>query len=132
MVEITDAIKEVLSLTDLVLLDIKHINSEKSKELVGFSNEKELQFAKYLSNNGIPIWIRQVIIPGVTDNKEDLLELKNFITSLKTVKNVELLPYHNLGKHKWETLGFKYKLNDIRIANDNDIKKAKEILGLEV
>ena len=130
MVEITDAIKEVLSLTDLVLLDIKHINSEKSKELVGFSNEKELQFAKYLSNNGIPIWIRQVIIPGVTDNKEDLLELKNFITSLKTVKNVELLPYHNLGKYKWEKLGFEYNLENVRPANSEDIKKAKEILGI--
>ena len=130
MVEITDAIKEVLSLTDLVLLDIKHINPEKSKELVGFSNEKELQFAKYLSDNGIPIWIRQVIIPGVTDNKEDLLELKNFITSLKTVKNVELLPYHNLGKYKWEKLGFEYNLKNVRPANSEDIKKAKEILGI--
>lgn len=130
MVEITEPIKELLSLTDLVLLDIKHINPEKSKDLIGFSNEKELNFAKYLSDNNIPIWIRQVIIPGVTDSKEDLLELKNFIFSLKTVKKVELLPYHNLGKHKWEQLGFEYKLKDVRTANDEDIKRAKEILDI--
>lgn len=129
MIEITDTIKELLSLTDLVLLDIKHINSEKSKELVGSSNEKELAFAKYLSDNNIPIWIRQVIIPGITDNKEDLLELKKFINSLKSVKKVELLPYHNLGKHKWKTLGYEYKLENIRQANSEDIKRAREILS---
>lgn len=132
MVEITDSIKEVLSLTDLVLLDIKHINPEKCRELVGFSNEKELAFAKYLSDNHIPIWIRQVIIPGVTDNKEDLLELKKFINSLKTVQKVELLPYHNLGKHKWEQLGFEYNLKDVQPATSEDINRAKEILGLEI
>lgn len=128
MVEITEPIKELLSLTDLVLLDIKHINPEKSKDLVGSSNERELAFAKYLSNNNIPIWIRQVIVPGITNNEEDLIELKKFISSLKTVEKVELLPYHNLGKHKWEALGFEYPLKDIRIANDEDIKKAKSIL----
>ena len=132
MVEITDSVKEVLSLTDLVLIDIKHINPDKCRELIGFSNEKELAFAKYLSDNNIPIWIRQVIIPGVTDNKEDLLELKRFINSLKTVKKIELLPYHNLGKHKWEQLGFEYNLKDTRPANLDDIKRAKEILGLDV
>lgn len=128
MVEITEPIKELLSLTDLVLLDIKHISPGKSKDLVGFSNERELAFAKYLSNNNIPIWIRQVIVPGITNNEEDLIELKNFISSLKTVEKVEFLPYHNLGKHKWEALGFEYPLKDIRIANDEDIKKAKSIL----
>ena len=130
MVDITDTIKEVLSLTDLVLLDIKHINSEKCKELVGFSNEKELAFAKYLSDNNIPVWIRQVIIPGITDDKEDLLELKSFINSLKTVKNIELLPYHELGKSKWENLGLNYELEGIPSATSEDIKRVKEILGL--
>ena len=132
MIEITDSIKEVLSLTDLVLLDIKHINPKKCKELVGFSNEKELAFAKYLNDNNIPIWIRQVIIPGITDNEEDLLELKNFISSLNTVKKVELLPYHNLGKHKWEQLGFEYNLKDVQPATSEDIQRAKKILELDV
>ena len=131
MVELTEPIKELLSLTDLVLLDIKHINPEQSKELVGASNEKELAFAKYLSDNNIPIWIRQVIVPGITDNEDDLIKLKDFISSLKTVKNIELLPYHNLGKHKWETLGFKYKLNDIRQATIDDINRVKTILEIK-
>ena len=130
MIDITDTIKEVLSLTDLVLLDIKHINPDKCKELVGFSNEKELAFARYLSNNNIPIWIRQVIIPGITDNEDDLIRLKDFVKSLKTVKRVELLPYHNLGEHKWEKLGFEYKLKGIRTANSDDINRAKKILGI--
>ena len=106
MFDITDDIKKLLSLTDLVLLDIKHINDEKCKELVGFSNKKELNFAKYLSNNNIPIWIRQVIVPGITDDEKDLIILKEFIASLKTVNKVELMPYHNLGKFKWESLRF--------------------------
>lgn len=130
MVEITDTIKELLSLTDLVLLDIKHIVPEKSKELVGFSNEKELAFAKYLSDNNIPAWIRQVIVPGVTDNEDDLLKLRGFLNSLTNVKRIELLPYHNLGKHKWENLGVEYKLNDTRPATLEDIKRVKEILGI--
>lgn len=128
MVEITDTIKELLSLTDLVLLDIKHIVPEKSKELVGFSNEKELAFAKYLSDNNIPAWIRQVIVPGVTDNEDDLLKLRGFLNSLTNVKRVELLPYHNLGKHKWENLGVEYKLNNVRNATQEDIDRAKSIL----
>ena len=130
MIEITDTIKELLSLTDLVLLDIKHINSDKCKELTGFSNEKELAFARYLSDNNIPIWIRQVIVPGITDSKEDLLELKNFINSLKTVEKVELLPYHNLGEYKWNKLGLEYNLTGIRPANSDDINRAKEILEI--
>ena len=130
MIEVTDTIKELLSLTNLVLLDIKHIRSDKSKDLVGFDNENELSFAKYLSEHNIPIWIRQVIIPGITDNEEDLLELKNFISSLKTVEKVELLPYHNLGEYKWKELGFDYQLKDVRTANNEDIKRASKILGL--
>lgn len=130
MVELTDTIKELLSLTDLVLLDIKHINSEKCKDLVGFSNEKELSFAKYLSEQDIPIWIRQVLIPGYTDNENDLLKLKEFINSLKTVERVELLPYHNLGEYKWKELNLEYKLKDIRPANSDDVEKAKKILEI--
>ena len=130
MFPLTDDIKKLLSLTDLVLLDIKHINDEKCKELVGFSNKLELEFAKYLSDNNIPIWIRQVLIPGITDYEKDLLELKEFIASLKTVQKVELQAYHNMGKFKWENLGFEYPLENVRSATDEDIKRAKEILEI--
>lgn len=130
MVALTEDIKKVLSVTDLVLLDIKHIDSKKCKELVGFSNKLELDFAKYLSDNDIPIWIRQVLIPGYTDDEQDLLKLKDFIASLKTVQKVELLPYHDMGKFKWKKLGIKYDLEGVRPANLQDINKAKEILGI--
>lgn len=130
MVSITDDIKELLSYTDLVLLDIKHINDEKCKELVGFSNKKELAFARYLSDNNIPVWIRQVIIHGITDNEEDLLQLKDFINSLNNVKKIELIPYHELGKFKWENLGFNYELDGIPAATSEDIGRAKKILGI--
>ena len=131
MVSITDDIKELLSYTDLVLLDIKHIDDNKCRDLVGKSNKLELEFAKYLSDNNIKMWIRQVIVPGYTDNKEDLLKLKDFIGSLKTVEKVELLPYHNIGEFKWKKLGLKYPLEGIRQATNEDIKKAKEILGIK-
>lgn len=130
MVALTDDIKKLLSLTDLVLLDIKHIDNEKCKKLVGFSNKLELEFAEYLSDNGIPIWIRQVLIPGYTDDEEDLIKLKSFIDSLKTVEKVELLPYHDMGKFKWEKLGLKYELENTRTANEDDIEKAKKVLGI--
>lgn len=130
MVVLTDEIKKLLSLTDLVLLDIKHIDNEKCKELVGFSNKLELEFANYLSDNDIPIWIRQVLIPSYTNDEQDLLKLKNFIANLKTVQKVELLPYHDMGKFKWKKLGLNYALENVRNANSEDINKAKEILGI--
>ncbi len=130
MVNLTDDIKTLLSLTDLVLLDIKHIDPIKCKELVGFSNELEIKFANYLSDNNIPMWIRQVLIPSLTDDKQDLLKLKNFIHSLKSVEKVEILPYHNLGEFKWHELGLKYDLENIPPATDEDVKMAKEILDL--
>ncbi len=131
MFDLTEDIKHLLTLTDLVLLDIKHIDDEKCKELVGHSNIKELEFAKYLSDNNIPIWIRQVIIPGITDDENDLKKLKEFISSLKTVEKIELFPYHEMGKYKWENLGLKYELEGIRPANNSDIERAKKILGLQ-
>ena len=102
--EITTEIAKLIDLTDLFLLDIKCINDKICIPLTGFSNKKELAFARYLSEHGKPMWIRQVLIPGITDIKEDLLQLKDFISTLKTVEKVEFLPYHNLGKFKWEKL----------------------------
>ena len=127
---LTDDIKNVLSVTDLVLLDIKHIDDAKCKELVGVSNKLELNFARYLSDNNIPIWIRQVLVPGYTDDKNDLLKLKKFLNTLKTVEKVEILPYHNMGEFKWKKLGFSYPLEGVREANQADVDRAKKILEL--
>ena len=127
MVALTEDVKRALSLTDLVLLDVKHIDDKKCKDLVGFSNKLELDFARYLSDNNIPIWIRQVLIPGITDSEADLIKLKEFVGSLKTVQKVEFLPYHNLGEFKWKKLGFNYELQGIRPATDEDVDRVKEI-----
>ena len=130
MVTLTPDIKKLLSLTDLVLLDIKHINSDKCKNLVGLGNEKELAFARYLSDNNIHMWIRQVLVPEYTDDEQDLLQLKDFIDSLNTVDKIEVLPYHDMGKYKWEKLGLKYQLDGVRVANDDDVIRAKKLLGI--
>ncbi len=130
MFPLTPEVKQVLSLTDLVLLDIKHIDDEKCKDLVGFSNKLELEFANYLSENGIKMWIRQVIIPGITDDENDLIRLKEFLQTLKAVEKIELNPYHTLGVYKWEDLGLEYPLKGVRQANTEDIERAKRILGI--
>lgn len=128
--KITDKIKELIDLTDLFLLDIKSINDEICKELTGSSNKLELEFAKYLSDNNKNIWIRQVLVPGITDNEEDLYKLKDFISTLKTVRKIDVLPYHDLGKFKWTNLGLEYPLEHIRTAKPEDVKRAKKILGI--
>lgn len=130
MFNITDDIKEVLKYTDLILLDIKHIDDEKCKELVGVSNKKELEFARYLSENGKKMWIRQVLVPGYTDDEKDLLRLKDFLSTLKTVEKVQILKYHSMGKYKWEKLGLKYELEGVRDATIDDEERAKRILGI--
>ena len=130
MFKITEDVKRLIDLTDLFLLDIKHIDAEKSRSLVGLSNELELEFANYLNKINKPVWIRQVLIPGITDNKDDLLKLKDFISSLNNVQKIELLPYHDLGRFKWENLGLMYPLQNVRIATNDDIERAKKILGI--
>lgn len=128
--DLTFDIKKLINLTDLFLLDIKCIDDEKCIELTGVSNKKELNFAKYLSDNNKPLWIRQVLVPGITDDEQDLCKLKEFISSLKTVEKVEILPYHDLGKFKWEKLGLKYPLEGYRTASHYDVERAKKILGI--
>lgn len=130
MVDITEDIKTLLNYTDLVLLDIKHIDPIKCKDLVGVSNERELKFAEYLSQNNIDMWIRQVLIPGYTDDENDLRKLKSFIDKLNSVKKVELLPYHNMGEYKWKKLGLNYDFKDVKVPTAEEVKKAKQILGI--
>lgn len=127
---LTPKIRELISLTDLFLLDIKCINDEICKDLTGVSNKKELEFARYLSDNGVHMWIRQVLVPGYTDKKEDLIKLKEFLSTLKTVDKVEFLPYHDMGKFKWLELGFEYPLEGVPVATPEDVDRAKKILGI--
>lgn len=118
----------VLEYTDLVLLDIKHIVSEEHKKLTGFGNESVLAFAKYLSDTGKDIWIRHVLVTGYTDKDEYLYALREFINTLKTVKKVEVLPYHNMGETKYEKMGLVYPLKGIEPPDEKRILNAKKIL----
>ena len=128
MLDITDKIKDLINLTDLFLVDIKCINDEICKDLVGHSNKKELEFIKYLNSIGKEIWIRQVIVPGITDNEDDLYKLRDFINSIEHITKVDLLPYHDLGKYKWINLGETYPLENVRTADSNDVDRVKKIL----
>lgn len=127
-VELTKDIKELIELTDLFLLDIKCINDEVCKDLTGVSNEKELNFARYLSENNKKMWIRQVLVPTITDDEEDLKSLSKFIRKLNGVEKFEFLKYHDYGRFKWEKLNVKYPLDGLRLATDEDVKRAKKIM----
>ena len=128
MFDITEKIKKLIDLTDLFLVDIKCINDEICKDLVGRSNKKELEFIKYLDSIGKEIWIRQVIVPTITDKEKDLYKLRDFINSIDNISRVDLLPYHDLGKYKWIELNEVYPLENIRVANSSDIDRVKAIL----
>ena len=121
--------KELMKYTDLFMLDIKHIDDEQHMELTGKSNRNILDMAAYLSENGGKMWIRHVLVPGVTSSEEQLKKLRDFIDTLKTVERVEVLPYHTLGVFKWEELGLDYGLNGVNPPTDEEVEKAKEILG---
>lgn len=120
---------ELIKYVDLFLLDIKHINDDEHKKLTAVSNKPVLEFAKYLSENNKPMWIRHVLVPGYTLNDLYLKELKDFIDTLKTVEKVEVLPYHTMGSVKYENLGYEYKLKDVQPPTKEEVKYAKAILG---
>lgn len=122
---------ELIKYTDLFLLDIKHIEEEEHKKLTGFSNKNTLEFAKYLSDNGKNMWIRHVLVTCITDGDNNLKKLKEFIDGLKTVKNVEILPYHSMGEVKYENLGISYPLKGMQPPSDERISNAKRILNIE-
>lgn len=121
-------IDELLRYTDLVMLDIKHINSEKHKTLTGFDNGKILDFAKYLDEKNVPVWIRHVVVPGITDKEEYLFELGKFIGGLKNVTALDILPYHTMGKAKYQNLGIPYPLDGVEPLEKKDAISARKIV----
>ena len=129
--EINGTIKELLEYTDLVLLDIKHIDSRKCKELTGMDNTNELNFARYLSQTNKKVWIRQVLTPGITDDVDTLKATQKFVKELgDIVEKIEILPYHDMGKFKWIEIDGKYPLEGVRCATQEDVKEAQTILHL--
>lgn len=121
--------RQLMEITDLLLLDIKEIDPERHKNITGFDNANILDMARYLSDIGKPVWIRHVLVPGLSDFDEDLDALAEFINTLSNVQKVEVLPYHTLGKFKWENLGLKYSLEDTAPPSAERIDNAQRILG---
>ena len=120
--------KELMKYTDLLLVDIKHIDDEQHKLLTGHTNKNILDMARYLSEIGKPVWIRHVLVPERSDKDEYLKELYEFIKTLDNVEKVEVLPYHTFGEYKWKELGYDYPLAGIEPPTKERIKNANEIL----
>jgi pyruvate formate lyase activating enzyme len=119
---------EILKYTDLVLFDIKHITREGYKNITLMEIDESLNFLEAMKRNNTKMWIRHVVVPGITDGVEHLKELKEYIDTIPNVEKVELLPYHLLGKNKYDTLGIKYSLEDVKAMDKDLLKKyQKEI-----
>ncbi len=117
--------EELVKVTDLVMLDIKHIDNIKHKEITGQENKSILNFARFLDQHNIQMYIRHVVVDTYTTNENDLFELGRFIGSLKNVKALDVLPFHNLGKVKYEKLGLPYKLKDMEDLSKEKAQIAK-------
>lgn len=117
---------KLCDVTDLVMLDIKHIDPEKHLELVKQPNEGILAFAQYLADKNVDLWIRHVVVPGITDNPEDLFNLGYFIGGLTNLKALDVLPYHTMGKAKYEKLGIDYPLKDVPNMDKNLVPELKK------
>ena len=122
------AFEALMKYTDLVLLDIKHIDNDAHKRLTGWENENILDCARYLSDIHKPVWIRHVLVPGINDDDESLHRLRSFIDTLSNVERVEVLPYHDLGVYKWEQLDIPYKLTDVKSPTEESVLHARKIL----
>lgn len=126
--ELLSKIERLLKSTSLVMLDIKHIDNEKHKPLTGHSNNNILDFARYLDELQVPVWVRHVVVPGLTDQEEDLYRLGRFIGELTNVKALDVLPYHDMGKVKYESLGMEYPLKDVPPMSKENAVAAKKII----
>ncbi len=126
-----DKFKRLMQCTDLVLLDIKHIDSGRHRWLTGHPNDNILDCARYLSDINKPVWIRHVLVPGITNDDEQLKKLHTFIDTLQNVQKVEVLLYHTLGCFKWQQLGLDYTLQDVPTPTAEEVRNAKELLGIK-
>lgn len=120
--------QQLLPVTDLFLVDLKHMDNEKHRDLTGVSNRHILTFAEDLSSHKMPVWIRHVLVPGKTDDEQDLHDLGRFIATLKNVERIEILPYHRMGVYKWEELNLDYPLGDTETPSAESAEKARDII----
>lgn len=124
----TADVDRLLDVTDLVLLDLKHMDPAAHTALTTQDNAHVLAFARHLSERGVKMHVRHVLVPGITDSEENLKALAAFVTTLKTVELIDVLPYHTLGRTKYEALGIPYPLPDTPDATPTDTERAKAII----
>jgi pyruvate formate lyase activating enzyme len=120
-------VKKLLDLTDLILLSIKHIQEERHKEITGVGTQKILTFLDHMREIGKPVWIRYVIIPGYTDDEDDIHTLAQKLQEYNNIELVDILPYHTLGVYKWEAMGLEYPLKGVSAPDKEAVEKAKDI-----
>lgn len=126
--EYLEIFDELMRYTDLVMLDIKQIDNAAHKALTGIENTAILKCAQHLSTIGKDMWIRHVLVPGVTDDEQQLRQLREFIDTLDTVKKVEVLPYHSMGMFKWDNLGIPYTLKGVDSPDEESLARVRQIL----
>ena len=119
---------KLMPLTDLVMLDIKHIDPEKHKELTSQPNDGILAFAAYLNEKNVDMWIRHVVVPGITDDEKYLFELGYFIGQFDNLKALDVLPYHTMGEVKYKKLGMEYKLKGVPAMDKDKVVEKKQII----
>ena len=124
----TAKVDELMKYTSIVLLDIKHIDDEEHKKLTKHSNKNILDFARYLSDIKKPMWVRHVVVPGITDNEEYLTKLGEFLATLNNIKALDILPYHTMGVVKYENLGIDYPLKGVPALTKEQGHAAREIV----
>ena len=122
-----DKVEELFSLTDLVLLDIKQFNPERHRILTGRGNEQILHTASWLEEQGHPFWLRYVLVPGYSDAEKDIRDLGKSLGKFKNIQRVEILPYHRLGVHKYEAMGWDYKLKDVKENTSEQLSHAENL-----
>ena len=124
-----DDVEELFLLTDLVLLDIKEFNADRHQKLTKRDNQQTIHTAKWLEEHHIPIWLRYVLVPGYSDFEEDIIALCEHFKSYKMIRRIEILPYHNLGVHKYESLGMLYQLCDVKQNTPEQLECARELFS---
>ena len=122
-------VEELLMKTDLVLLDVKQINPERHESLTGRSNTQTLKTAQWLEEHKKPFWLRYVLVPGISDFEEDIRALGEHFKGYGMLQRVEILPYHTLGMHKYESLGQEYQLKETPHNTPEQLDRAKRLFG---
>ncbi len=124
---INNDVKQLYNQTDLLLLDVKHIDNQAHQKLTGFSNKNVLAMAEFREKSGKPMWLRYVLVPGINDTEKNLIDWGKYFKDYKTIKRVEILPYHTLGVYKYQELGLDYQLKNTTSPSTTSLSLAKSI-----